>query len=293
MNQDIVIPSFGPDIPLLRTLIASINKFVPNGLFDNLWLIITDDTDPAEFDFVRSVSMPVTVLHARDIFDPHRGHGQSGYINQQIAKLMIANSIASDWFWIFDSKNFIIKPLDEKVLYREGRARVSVDDPSHHWSDGWNSALEYYGVPYTKAMLNLTPYPVHTASAKKFVNEFADFKTQFTSMYIHDNICEFYIYNAWIAKRGSFDALYQPDGLLRVTVWPTELDIPMFQPENIRLLLENPRWDSPIWCGGLHKNAVRSMTTEHRDRWAEFLVWLGLFADNAAVQSWYVTVLDK
>lgn len=287
MTQDLVVPCYKPDLPLLKVLARSLARFDKDHTFQNLWLIVTDSTPISEIEYLKELDFRWRILYLDDIIVRHTGHGMSGYINQQIAKLVISRYVQADWMWIFDCKNFLIKHIDQSTLYKDGLAKVSVDYPSLHWKNSWKSCQELYGIKSKKVITNTTPYPIKTNLVRNMIDEFDSFSSNFADLFIRKNICEFFLYNAYILRENQFESYYKLEGLMRVTIWPNELKEELFQPENIRYLLENPSHIRPIWCGGLHRDAIKQMDKDQKSRWADILVYLNLFDSVAAVQTWF------
>ena len=290
MNQDLVVVSYSGDIELLNVFIKSVDKFVPQGLFENFHIILTDDTDSNEIPSIYSSVYKWNIIYAKDMFDLHINGHLSGYFNQQLAKLKISERIKSDWYWVFDSKNFLLRTISEKDLYRKGQKKVlvGIDDPTEFWLSGYLKSLNYFKTDYKQPLVNTTPFPIHTETVKKMINSVENFNNNFFKLCERYSVCEFYFYSAYLVKENLLDELYSKHGCTKITLWPMELDTPEFQPERIRKLLENPHNEENfIWCGGLHKNTIASMSSTQKERWADFLLWIGFFKKKIEVYRWF------
>ena len=288
MTQSLVVPSYRKDLPQLELLARSIEIMDKDRVFSRLYLLITDDSDIEEYSFL---SDRWAKIRCEQIFTPHTGHGMSGYINQQIAKFKIAEIIDTDWFWTFDSKNFIITPIEERLLYREGRARTTFGEPSSYWADSWNNSLLYWGLDPEESRivpLNITPVGVRTDDARAFLSTFGDFPLQFGDLFLRQNICEFYLFSSWLYYKDRFDKSCWLDGKLMTTVWLTELNNPEYQPAAIKQ--ESQQAAYPPWCGGLHKDTVVQMNEEQAEAWAAYLTELGFFTEKADAREWFTRV---
>lgn len=291
MTQDLVVISFERDIPLLNVFVKSVDKFVTENFFKNLWLVITDDTPIEKFTEIRKSKFNWNIVYAKELFEVHQGHGLSGYINQQLSKLCIAKKIKSDWYWLFDSKNFILKNISEQDLYSENRAYIGLGDPIDYWQPGYLEVLNRFKLDYQTPIINTTPYPIHTSTMNLMLEEVTDFQNLFCNLYLDKKTCEFFYYNAFVFKKKMFDKLYHPHGRFRFTIWPAELEDPESQPEVIKEKLEKQQDFNYIWCGGLHRTAVAAMNDIQKDKWADFLVWIEFFNNKKEVYSWFEEVI--
>jgi hypothetical protein len=287
-TQSLVVPSYRKDLPQLELLARSIEIMDSDRLFSKLYLLITDDSKINEYDFLSDRWIR---MRCDQIFTPYAGHGMSGYINQQIAKFKIADHIDTDWFWILDSKNFLITPIQERLLYRENRSRTTFGEPSSYWADSWDNSLLYWGLDPADnrtVPLNITPFGVRTDDALAFLSEFGDFPLQFADLFLRQNICEFYLFSSWLYYKGRFNSSCWLDGRLMSTVWPTELNNPAYQPAAIKQEIQHAAY--PPWCGGLHKDTVDRMNSEHAYEWSAYLTELGFFTTQTDANKWFTRV---
>lgn len=278
MSSDLVVVTFSKDIELCRLFIRSADHFVKPGIFNNFWIIITDDS---ELNF--EIDRKWNIVRAKNLFDLSKKNN-SGYINQQRAKLEIAKLITSDWYWIFDSKNFFIREIDNNDLYDNNKARVNVTRPSNDWRQSWLNSLQHFDLPYTDPIHNRTPYPVKTSIAQAL-------ECNFEPLWFEKGICEFFLYNAWTLKQNQFDVYYPDDRIFNTTLWPIDLSMEIYRPGNLKIVLNNPHVAKmPVWSTGLHRTTIQSMSGEQQQEWAEFLCYLKLFNNIEDVYGWYEAV---
>lgn len=281
MKQDLVVVVYEKDILLCQNFVKSVDIFTPD-FWNKKWIIVTDRT------VIEFVDESWTVVYSHDIFES----SGSGYVDQQIAKLIISQQIISDWYWVFDAKNFLVRTPGLEDLYHLGRARVNVTRPSEEWLASWDAALDFYGVNYPYDPIhNRCPYPVNTAAAsrltgKRNVEDFADFFINAWNIY---GINEFFLYNARLLAEEEFVDLYYPDDrIFNTTLWPKDMDMEIYQPANLRIVLKNHQYSQmPVWSTGLHRTAIMTMTDQQKQDWQEFMTELGLFEDLAEAEAWF------
>lgn len=273
MSSDLVVVTFKKDLDLCRLFIRSFDRFVERELFTNLWIVITDDSD---FEF--SSTNNWQIIRSGHLF---KSSG-NGYVDQQRAKLSISQLITSDWYWVFDSKNFFIRKISHSDLYEGSCARVNVTRPSDHWQTSWNNSLNHFGLPYVDPIHNRTPYPMKTDLVSAI-------NIEFEPLWFKKGICEFFFYNAWVLKQDQFDQYYYRDTrIFNTTLWPLDLDMEIYQPKNLNLALRNLTiTDMPVWTTGLHRTTVAVMNDQQQQEWADFLIKLGLFNNPGDVYAWF------
>lgn len=266
MNQDFVVVACRKDLPLLEMLFKSIQLYAGD-IFKHYWIINNDDLSIDEFP---SINKPHTIVNLKRL-------SCDDYINQQIAKLTISGHITSEWYWVFDSKNFLIKSITHDDLYENNKPRVSLEtyrDP--YWYTGWVFLSEMYALPEQMPIRNNTPYPIHTVTAKELIESVDYFPSKFLEWYSSHNVCEFFLYYAfYLSKHDAFD-LYSSQPFSTIAnrpIWPGELS------GNTPLLLKK----NDIWCTGLHRDTLKTMDVKHRILWTEFLKECGIIDQFAAL----------
>jgi hypothetical protein len=280
MSSDLVVVTFSKDLELCKLFIRSVDLFVDPTIFNNLWIIITDDS---EFDFTGRYKW--NIVRSKDVFELSTADN-FGYINQQRSKLEISNLINSDWYWVFDSKNFFVRSITPNDLYNNDRAIVNVTHASNDWFKSWGNSLKYFQLSYTDPIHNRCPYPIRTKLAQSLD------KAIFEQLWLDENICEFFWYNAWVLKNNQFDKYYyKDDKIFNTTLWPIDLDREIYRPVNLRTALKNLKFTQmPVWTAGLHRTTIQMMNIEQQAEWATFLTELGLFDSEDRVYEWYDAV---
>lgn len=278
MSSDLVVITFKKDLDLCKLFLRSVDLFADQTLFDKFWIVITDDSDikiKSKFDW--------NIIRLRDLIGDR---SNNGYVNQQRAKLEIAKLINSEWYWVFDSKNFFIRTATFDDLYINDRAMVKIGLPTDYWKQSWLNSLDFFGLPYTDPIHNRTPYPINTKIAKNI--DIKDFELLWSSKHI----CEFFFYNAWALKNYDFNLYYQHDDrIFNTTIWPIDLDISVYRPSNLKTALKNlSTTNMPVWSSGLHRTTIQSMSVQQQREWADFLIELDLFDNTVQVSEWYESV---
>lgn len=274
MSSDLVVVTYKKDLDLCDLFFRSVEQFIKPGLFKNFWVIITDDS---EIDIKSKFNWNVVRLK-----NLNNTYSNIGYADQQQAKLDISKLITSDWYWVFDSKNFFIRSITNSDLYDNNCARVNVTRPTDYWKQSWINSLQYFNLPYVDPIHNRTPYPIKTSIAQTIT---CDFK----SLWHNHMICEFFLYNAWVLKHHSFEDMYYSDTrIFNTTIWPIDLSMEIYKPKNLKFLLDKHLISNmPVWSTGLHRTTIDAMDSYHQQEWSEFLVYLKLFDSNNEVYSWY------
>lgn len=285
MTQDLVVVSFRRDIPLLNLFVKSVDRFVSENLFENFWLIITDDTPVEKFKSLANSKFKWKTVYAKDLFDTIKNHEVASYIDQQIAKLKISELILSEWYWVFDSKNFLLKNINQSNLYKDEKALVFVRDTAiwPPWEQGHRNTEKYFNIGNHKFIANSTPYPVYSSLVRELISGIENFELTFKKLFLNDHICEFYFYNGYVIQQKKFEDLYLERERYQITVWTTNLDQEVFSPDNIKQ-------NNLVWCGGLHYDTIRLMDNEWQQKWAEFLTELGFFSTFNEAIEWFQQV---
>ena len=274
MSSDLVVVTYKKDLDLCELFVRSVDRFVDEHLFDNFWIIITDDS---EFNVHSRFKWNTIILK-----DLCLTNSNNGYIDQQMAKIQISKFIDSDWYWVFDSKNFFIRSVTNSDLYNQNKAMVYTTKPSDYWHQSWLNSLALFDLDYVDPIHNRTPYPINTALARNLNID------NFESLWTSKHVCEFFFYNAWVLKQQAFE-VYSPDSrIFNTTMWPIDLSTEIYQPQNLRFLLDKHTVSNmPVWSTGLHRTTVQYMNPLQQQAWAEFLIYLKLFDTVSQVFDWY------
>lgn len=206
----------------------------------------------------------------------------SGWVRQQILKLMVSRSIATRQYVVLDAKNHLISsPTTDFFSAPDGRARVPtysfVDHPLRRHLE---QVLRYTGLPDThldRFTATVTPFVLDTArvvdmiagvehrSGRSFADEFVD----------HD-LTEFFLYSAWILAAGNeFDHVFADSHVRCPVVWPRRANVEGVE----QAIAEANEQLGPFFS--VHRRALATLDRRASTVLADFWVDRGIFSSRS------------
>ncbi|MEQ6896515.1 DUF6492 family protein [Microbacterium sp. KR10-403] len=200
------------------------------------------------YDWLRS---RVTVIHSGSITSTRAG---SGWVNQQILKLLIANYVKTPWYVVLDAKNHAIRPLSlSDFLSPDGRARGGFQSYAvHPLKARLLTTLRYMGLDETPADYyppTSTPFVFKTEIAREIANSHG-----FEAQFVKNDLTEFFLYSAWILQRdGDWSRVFDGNAIQCPVVWGGSANASGVE-EAIRLAAD---FDAPFF--GVHRRALQRL----------------------------------
>lgn len=155
---------------------------------------------------------------------------ESGYIRQQLAKLLIARIVEDAWYICLDAKNVFVSSSLEGFLIQDGRPVISrYSFANHPLKEKLLLSLKYMGVRpkdhLTSFTPTVTPYPIYSAVARDLISAVERREnSSFSHAFTRCGLTEFFLYGAWIIKSGvDVESLYIVGDRLP-SVWPKSVN---------------------------------------------------------------------
>ena len=213
----------------------------------------------------------------------------TGWRSQQIAKLLIARTVATRHYVVLDAKNHLIRAtgLDDFVG-ADGRAHGDTHPyTAHTLKPRLITALRYLGASGTVIEESLedflptaTPFVMDTAVARDMVDGVERSSgLPFAREFELQQLTEFFLYSSWIVVRGpGIDAVYDRVPIPSPTVWPKRRN-----PEGVvATIAEAELGDSAFFA--VHRTTLARGDRSTRELIAAFWVRRGLFGDEGAAR---------
>lgn len=211
-----VIVSYHRDLYLFSRCLDSIQRHGTE--LKSILVIINDESSVVKhFQEVAQGDPRVQILHWSEVA-AWPSHQRLTWWSQQYFKLAVSKIVATPWYLLIDSDDVLIKDLNERTLFENGRARClfeklgAIRDSKTPELIRWlRRAREFAGISMQldRTMGNLTPMMMHTATVRDL---FSNIDTSFFvgTKDAQDMSLEFYLYHSWLERLGSFEKLYQP-----------------------------------------------------------------------------------
>jgi len=230
MNKKITLffCTYYADFDLLKRAIDSIYDAWDHSTIEEIVVILNDQLDTMEEltnildGFSKSIS--IRLVHASTL-NPIE---QYDWHSQQALKLLVSEIITTDWYIIYDCKDFYLVHPKEKITPKlffntDGKAidvlRIGpqTGDKGHYFIDQYQRAYNIWGLKFDPAGRHCkvtTPFICNTAVIRDLI---AELKIKFPFLYellflIEINrqqyITEFTIISAYLEYKGLFDKLY-------------------------------------------------------------------------------------
>lgn len=209
--------------------------------------------------------------------------GTTGWVGQQVLKLMAHRVVPSTHYLVLDAKNHWIEPTGTHTfLNDDGRARgASHSFRSHPLAGNVVRVLEYLGVPPDGWLdhfpVTHTPVVLETAVAAHLTEELGarhehGFAFEFTSQ----GLTEFPLYAGWIiATEGTLEKHIDGTVVRSTTIWPTST------PAQVAAALAATEHQSSPFLA-VHRRALARATPELASVLTEFWWRRGLFTSRWA-----------
>lgn len=154
----------------------------------------------------------------------------SGWVAQQILKLMAARVVATDRYVVLDAKNHLLHPLARDYFEAaDGRLRSRlVDYADHPLRPRLQDTLAYFGLAAERHVGSFlpttTPFAFSTAVVRDAIAHLeAQEGAPFPLAFVHSgrSFTEFFLVGAYVLATGAaLEDLYEPSGTRCETVWP-------------------------------------------------------------------------
>jgi len=275
---------FETELPLLLLQARSMSKHLDKESVSKVYIIDNCDNPITEGD--RQAILIEYGHHAesvRFVLIDELGitRKNTGYVRQQLAKLMISGLVEAPWYITLDAKNLFVSSRISGFLESKGLPTISrYSFKQHPLRKKLELSLSYLGVSQAAHLENftptVTPFSIYTNIAQDLLKEVAqtsgrDFEDEFVSR----GLTEFFLYGAWMVKRRfNVDELYSIVDQLP-NVWPKMVNMGGVD----RALEAACATNAPIFT--VHRKALARIDKVNLERIATFWVDRQIFATSA------------
>jgi hypothetical protein len=165
----------------------------------------------------------VRFIDAREI--AHIPDTTSGWLSQQILKLMVSRVLAADRYLVLDAKNHLVFPLTRSALEAGGKLRSRlISFEQHPIRTMFENAVRYFGLApedHVQAFLPATtPYGLPTRVVRELVVDLAERENRpFPLVFLGIGTTEFLLFGAFITAGHRVEELYDLSAVQYATVW--------------------------------------------------------------------------
>lgn len=285
-----VVVTYRAELELLRLQARSFAKFVPSSLVRRIVIAVNDADMMFCFNYIYRNVLPEFGCHSSKVRVVELGMispgatGFSGYVSQQILKIMISKFVEGRCYIVLDGKNFFIGPVSYASFFSEesGLPRAKFEQYEANFQCSIiSSCYELFDVPssvrvnYLPAMM--TPFAVHKEIALELIERLEKKKCLafeaafFQSLKVHS---EFLMYSTFIVSEGiDYDDLYAPCSAMSLTLWKGYC----LGADALSGALKRARETGCLMIG-VHSNRVAQMGVEEHDVMLRFLSDIDLFS---------------
>lgn len=206
----------------------------------------------------------------------------SGWVRQQILKLMVSRSITTRQYVVLDAKNHLVAhPTIDFFTAPDGRARVAtysfVDHPLRRHLE---QALRYTGLPDThldRFTATVTPFVLDTARVLDMIADVEQrSRRSFADEFVDHDLTEFFLYSAWVLASGDeLDHVFADSGVRCPVVWPRRADVEGVE----QAIAEANEHGSPFFS--VHRRALATLDRRASTVLADFWVDSGIFTSRS------------
>lgn len=205
----------------------------------------------------------------------------SGYIRQQLAKLLISNLVEAPWYITLDAKNLFVSGITSGFLEVNGLPTISrYGFAQHPLRKKLELALSYFNINHDGHLdyftPTVTPFAMYTNITKDLVSQITTKSgNSFNDEFIARGLTEFFLYGAWLIKCNiNVDEIYFFVDQLP-NVWPK-----MVNDGGLERALGLARvTNAPIFT--VHRKALARIDKVHLEKLAQFWVERQIFSTQA------------
>lgn len=208
----------------------------------------------------------------------------SGWITQQVLKLLVYAKINTDHYVVLDAKNHLIRRVGiGDFIAADGRAHGGFHSyVGHPLRPDLERVLAYLGLEPGAGIDRFppthTPFVIETHLVGRMVDEISSSSgMDFASEFVRSGALEFFLYSGWIHRTyGSWDRAFDGEPVRSANVWPGNPSA-----EAVRdVINEASRLDTAFFA--THRTALAKAGPLASARLAQFWHARGLFDDQSS-----------
>lgn len=278
---------FEAELDLLRLQARAFDRFADPGMVDDL-LVIDNTRTGIRAGVLRRLlddygahRSKVTFLRPREIAVVPRA---SGWITQQILKILVYERINSNYYVVLDAKNHLIRPVAIRdFLAADGRARGGFHSyASHPLRPQLELVLSYLGLEPGGCIERFppthTPFVMQTQLVRGMVEDMSRRSSRdFAAEFVRSGVLEFFLYSGWILKTyGTWDPYFDGTPVRTANVWPGRSSAS----DVAGVITEASQLNTPFFAA--HRTAVAKASPLATAKLARFWYQRGLFHSLAS-----------
>ncbi|GAB3920763.1 hypothetical protein GCM10011575_17460 [Microlunatus endophyticus] len=208
----------------------------------------------------------------------------SGWITQQVLKLLVYSKVAADHYVVLDAKNHLIRQVDIRdFIAADGRAHGGFHSyVGHPLRSRLEDVLHYLGLEPQEFVDRFppthTPFVLQTRLVGAMVEDISSTSGQeFASAFVASGALEFFLYSGWIRKTyGTWDAVFDGEPVRSANIWPGNPSA-----ESVKAVIaEASRLDTPFFAA--HRTALAKSSPFAATQLARFWCERELFGGLAS-----------
>jgi hypothetical protein len=297
-TAEIACIAFEGDVDLMALQLESIEKLLEINNFPQIHVILNGKNNytlekilkKLTHSLSNNIKDRITYVHASQLCP-----GSTGWLGQQVLKILIAQHVSTPFHIILDAKNHFVKNCGvDNFFTSNGLPKTEFSHPPPGRLSRLNAALEYFNVKsnfaITNAMPNITPYVFYTDLVCALIEEIEKReKVPFVNAFLDKlETTEFLIYYAFLlARHGTVAQHYEAAPFVCKTLFKNTPS----DEEAANKLIQDIREPSVIMFG-LHRKRIRNLTYPQRKAIKRIWEEAGLSITPSLSHTWRQMMLN-
>ena len=300
---DFVTVTFGEELGLLQLQARSFARYMPPGLVGQIVVVVNEGDDGEAFPHIREHVVPLYGCHAPKVLIVERsklcgdyGFKHSGWISQQVLKLLAGRLVQTKSYVVLDTKNHFTRPLKPKDFWASNgklkHRRANLAYPKRAGFFGWLTrpkpgklprryvgSMAYFGLDpniFAAACVpKTTPFPLNAQLVRELIDDIEEregvgFPQWFEAYF---EATEFYLVQSYAAYRGyQFEDIYEPSKSGVLVLYPEAKK----RLANVKTTLRDFGSNDRYFCLGVHRKLAPCLTQENKQALTDFWLDRGL-----------------
>ena len=174
---DLLTVAFREELPILKVQAQSVERYGKYLESRNIYVIVNDDVEVCDLIDVNwwgELAPKVKILH-RDIFSInkwHTGYSQSGWINQQLLKILGASISFNHWTYVLDAKTVLVNnAIKGELAFSPDMSRQKTLPIEGVWGDFQITLQDLFQIKLTRHIApNGVPFLFHNNTVRDLIS---------------------------------------------------------------------------------------------------------------------------
>ena len=206
MDFTLVTVAHSIDLPLLKLQARSLHRYLTCDFVREI--IVVDNSVGTTLDRATLLpqygDLPVRIIDAATLAPMPK---VSGWLTQQVYKLLIARHIWTKNYLLLDAKNHLVAPLTRSMLVApDGRLRIRQYNYLKHPLQRYlRRACDYFGIDQqiiTSFLPTVTPFSVRTYLVRKLLSHIERNGQPFMETFLAAKVTEFFLFGTYLLHLG-------------------------------------------------------------------------------------------